>query len=119
MEVKNMDDLISRKAVLESLGEPHSLDYNANAHVQKIKDLPSVPAVPLDKLIEWLSNWMANMREFVLKHCTVDVAPVVHGYWTDVGSLSCRCSECGCKNDKETRFCPNCGAKMFKPVNPG
>ena len=27
-------------------------------------------------------------------------------------TLSCRCSECGCKNDRETRFCPNCGAKM-------
>ena len=84
-----------------------------------LKDAPSVPAVPLDKLIEWLSNWMANMREFVLKNSTVDVAPVVRGHWTDVGYLSCRCSECGCKNDKETRFCPNCGAKMFKPVNPG
>ena len=32
--------------------------------------------------------------------------------WFDVGSLSCRCSNCGCKNDTETRFCPNCGAKM-------
>jgi len=36
----------------------------------------------------------------------------VHGHWEDVGSLSCRCSECGCKNDRETMFCPNCGAKM-------
>lgn len=35
-----------------------------------------------------------------------------HGHWVDVGSLSCRCSECGCKNDRERRFCPNCGAKM-------
>lgn len=42
----------------------------------------------------------------------VDAVPVKHGRWEDVGSLSCRCSECGCKNDQETRFCPNCGAKM-------
>lgn len=42
----------------------------------------------------------------------VDAAPVKHGHWEDVGSLSCRCSECGCKNYRETRFCPNCGAKM-------
>lgn len=40
------------------------------------------------------------------------VAPVKYGSWFDVGSLSCRCSACGCKNDRETRFCPNCGAKM-------
>lgn len=35
-----------------------------------------------------------------------------HGRWQDKGSLSCRCSECGCKNEKETPFCHNCGAKM-------
>ena len=43
---------------------------------------------------------------------TVDASPVVHGRWEDVGSLSCRCSKCGCKNNRETRFCPICGAKM-------
>lgn len=42
----------------------------------------------------------------------VDAAPVKHGKWEDAGSLSCRCSECGCKNGRETRFCPICGAKM-------
>lgn len=36
----------------------------------------------------------------------------VKGEWVDVGSLSCRCSECGCKNNRETPFCPNCGAQM-------
>lgn len=34
------------------------------------------------------------------------------GKWTDRGSLSCRCSECGCKSPKEYRYCPNCGALM-------
>lgn len=34
------------------------------------------------------------------------------GYWFDVGSLSCRCSECGCKNNKESNYCPECGAYM-------
>ena len=43
-----------------------------------------------------------------------DVVQVVHGHWIDVGSLSCRCDQCGCKNNKETRFCPYCGAKMDK-----
>ena len=35
-----------------------------------------------------------------------------HGYWYDKGSLSCRCSNCGCKSPKEYSFCPNCGAEM-------
>ena len=34
------------------------------------------------------------------------------GYWYDVGSLSCRCSNCGCKSPQEYKFCPNCGAFM-------
>lgn len=42
----------------------------------------------------------------------VDAAPVKHGKWFDKGSLSCRCSKCGCKNGRESKFCPNCGAKM-------
>lgn len=43
-----------------------------------------------------------------------DVAPVRHAHWFDVGSLSCRCSGCGCKNDRQTAYCPACGAKMGK-----
>ena len=39
------------------------------------------------------------------------------GHWFDVGSLSCRCSECGCKNSKESNYCPNCGAKMESDSN--
>jgi len=42
----------------------------------------------------------------------VDAAPVMHGRWYDKGSLSCRCSCCGCKSNKEYNYCPYCGAKM-------
>ena len=41
-----------------------------------------------------------------------DVAEVRHGYWYDCGSLSCRCSECGCKSTLELAQCPACGAIM-------
>lgn len=49
------DDLISRRETLEILGEPHPLDYNTVAAVQKIIALPAVEAVPLDKLCEWMN----------------------------------------------------------------
>lgn len=52
--------------------------------------------------------------DIVLKEPAADVAEVRHGHWTDVGSLSCRCSECGCKNSRETAYCPICGARMDK-----
>ena len=43
---------------------------------------------------------------------TIEAEPVRHGEWFDKGSLSCRCSECGCKHTKESAYCPHCGAKM-------
>lgn len=42
-----------------------------------------------------------------------------HGYWFDRGSLSCRCSECGCKNTKESDVCPHCNAIMDRVPVPG
>ena len=33
------------------------------------------------------------------------------GHWYDCGSLSCRCSRCGCKSTEEARFCPRCGSE--------
>lgn len=61
-----MDDLISRKAALDALGEcpdnwedsPEEVEavnswlYAMNA----IGSVPSIPAVPLDRLCEWLAN---------------------------------------------------------------
>ena len=34
-------DLISRKAVLDALGEPHPMDYNACSVVRLVKDIPT------------------------------------------------------------------------------
>lgn len=53
-----------------------------------------------------------SVIEFVENLPAADVAPVRHGRWWDVGSLSCRCSECGCKSGSETPYCPHCGARM-------
>lgn len=41
-----------------------------------------------------------------------DVVERKRGEWYDRGSMSCRCSNCGCKANKEYSFCPNCGADM-------
>lgn len=53
-------------------------------------------------------------KEIIKNAPAADVAPVVHGKWIDKGSLSCRCSNCGCKSTKETPYCAICGAKMDK-----
>ena len=49
------------------------------------------------------------------KNFVLDELPSIRpktGHWFDVGSLSCRCSECGCKHNKESNYCPECGAYM-------
>lgn len=47
-----------------------------------------------------------------------DVAPVMHGRWTQVDDTKCRCSNCdiialiGLYPHGDKNYCPNCGAKM-------
>jgi len=53
----------------------------------------------------------------VLRIPAADVRPVVHGRWEDRGSLSARCSECGCKSLRASHYCPACGADMRKEAN--
>ena len=55
-----------------------------------------------------------------IKHMpTVDVAPVLHGFWKIGGVDPARnvignwkCSLCGGTSLEDSDFCPNCGAKM-------
>lgn len=53
-----------------------------------------------------------TMKRYIKRQPAADVAPVRHGRWYDKGALSCRCSECGCKSNRESNYCPNCGALM-------
>lgn len=57
-----------------------------------------------------------NVRDMDVGWDVVQLSAVVaepkRGEWFDVGSMSCRCSNCGCKSTKEYSFCPNCGADM-------
>ena len=53
-----------------------------------------------------------SVPEYMFRKAVLNGTPLRAGHWTDKGSLSCRCSECGCKSNKETRFCANCGAIM-------
>lgn len=64
------------------------------------------------KQLKEIMKVLKEIRDMVDEAPTIDAEPVRHGEWFDKGSLSCRCSECGCKNTRESAFCPNCGAKM-------
>lgn len=49
-----MDDLISKKTLLSAYDEKHK--GPAGGARKLIEDAPSIPAVPLDKLCEWLAK---------------------------------------------------------------
>lgn len=62
-----------------------------------------------------------SIRQWIDKVPTVDATPVRHGHWTHERLVSTsggtyavvRCSECKWQHPMlETKFCPNCGAKM-------
>lgn len=85
--MNNSNDLILRVAAIKAFDDERvDRNYGDVSPESVIKVIKSIPAV--------------------------DVVPVMHGRWYDKGSLSCRCSCCGCKSNKEYNYCPNCGAKM-------
>ena len=52
-----MDDLISKKSLLAAYDEKHK--GPAGGARKLIEDAPLIPAVPLDKLCEWLEGFAA------------------------------------------------------------
>lgn len=69
-----------------------------------------------EDVMERVGRWQLNTREaiaeMVMSVPSADVVERKKGEWYDRGSLSCRCSNCGCKSPEEFSFCPNCGADM-------
>ena len=104
-----MDDLISRAAALEALGE---CPYNWN-------DWPEE--------IQAVDDWESH-KKAIENIPAVDAASVVHGRWIKMTGMMppeyhghYECSECrwrmkGIRNswtrEEELSYCPNCGAKM-------
>lgn len=85
-----MDNLIRKQDVLDTLGEPHPLDYNAISVLQRINDLPVVDAVVVNH-----GRWIPS--------------PYLDGMF--------KCSECGDEWGASAKmipmmYCPSCGAKM-------
>ncbi len=62
--------------------------------------------------------WVDDLIGEIDSAPAADVAPVMHGEWEYIGTDKMgnvfRCSNCANRIglDKETDYCPNCGAKM-------
>ena len=59
-----------------------------------------------------------RVKTLLLRQPAADVAPVVHGKWSDngiEGSMLVKCSVCGFDCGANSfSYCPNCGARMRK-----
>ena len=64
------------------------------------------------RIMEPWPNLEEDIYDLLNEVSSADVVERKKGEWFDRGSLSCRCSNCGCKSTKEYSFCPNCGADM-------
>lgn len=95
--MNNTNDLVSRAAALEALGE---CPYNWN-------DWPEE--------IQAVDDWK-SYKEEIENLPAVDAVPVVHGRWVYEHSdpIMLLCSVCGYRvfRYNNTRYCPNCGARM-------
>lgn len=102
-QIEPCEDAISRQAVLDKIKEvcfsreqewvDFRISQGSNGQrdfiIKFIEDLPSIQPKPKTGVLDKSKS-----------------------EWYDRGSLSCRCSNCGCKNNKETPYCPWCGATM-------
>lgn len=68
-------DLISRQAVLDLFGDIHPLDYNAQAYVSQIKELPTIPQtfkpiaeikVDTDEIVERIKKDMESWQPTII-----------------------------------------------------
>lgn len=67
----------------------------------------------ISRLNRYTRNCVADKLDADFADAVQQAAKVIgrkKGYWYDKGSMSCRCSNCGCKSIKEYSFCPNCGS---------
>ena len=108
-----MLDLIERQELIKNLNIFAPEHYTALINNLICKQ----PTFDLDKVVGQIM-WERDIAIKQLEDYGVgfgekaELQRVRHGKWFDVGSLFCRCDQCGCKNNKETPYCPNCGAKM-------
>lgn len=63
---------------------------------------------PVPRYGDWINP---NFEGVSYSNKTESIPAPITGEWYDCGSLSCRCNRCGCKNDRESLYCPNCGSK--------
>ena len=66
----------------------------------------------LDCNIDSLSVPVEVVRQNIKDMTAADVAPVIHAHWMKAHGGKWRCSNCRGRQEKPSRFCKECGARM-------
>ena len=70
--------------------------------------------------LELYPSEYAQLEDALNRTPAADVAPVRYGRWKVIGQVcidgeyedTLRCTNCGMKHDRKSRYCENCGARM-------
>jgi membrane protease subunit (stomatin/prohibitin family) len=119
-----MADYISREAFITKTRKQYCADCDRrkgmkNGKMRFCYDIGEAPcrACSVDDMLNDVEDFPAAFTDAQIGEIpAADVVEVRHGEWVDkrhkmTGNTPC-CSVCGGFHTIETKFCPNCGAKM-------
>ena len=110
LEQEPCEDAISRQVVLSMqyrIDDSATLSTRDVVNVDDIEDLPPVNPQPKT------GHWKKMVEVYDLQQNRMLVP---YGYDdAKFGNTPVYVCDCGCESTKNSRFCPNCGAKMVEP----
>ena len=109
-ELKPCEDAVSREAVLMELGKYLcGVPFDEKGIDEVIKELPPVKPQPKTKT----GYWKKMVEVYDLQQNRMLVP---YGYDdAKFGNAPVYVCDCGCESNKNSRFCPDCGARMVEP----
>ena len=114
-QIINCNDCLFKKEwekigkLLSNILEKHTEQEPCGDAISRQAALDCFTATKLKKF-----DFILHAREEIKKLAPVNLTKT--GHWIeDEYEMEVRCSACGEENDKWSKYCPNCGAKMVEP----
>ena len=109
--LKKVEDILGDEYDLDRLRELAEADREGRIQVKpKMLKCPRCGSIHLAQRVAEACYYCFDCGAHIMPS-----APVRHGYWMD-SSNGWTCSECCSDNIRDTKWCPNCGAKMDRKV---
>lgn len=106
------DRAISLNAVIKAVDQHTNDDGTLDDDISCIlEDLPPVTLNDEEMAMQYTRGYIDGFKEV-----KATFEPKT-GHWTDTddGFSPCECSECKSVEFIKSKFCPNCGARMYEP----